>query len=328
MRFNHKAFFVGYKQHFDPTLDQSQVDAIEYLLDRFEESLRWNDVRHIAYALATVYHETAASMRPVEEGYYLGSKARVKAFQKTLRYYPFYGRGYVQLTWNTRRIPNYSKASRALGVDFVANPDLVMEPEYAFEIMTLGMHEGWFTEKKLSDYIRGDQCDYLNARRIINGTDKAALIAGYARKFERILQSALVSAAAAPPSGSDPKSSDTADVTASSSPSPGVQTSPGDADTTQPPPTVEVKKEETSLFVKISAAFTAIAGLGLNAGALIQNKLEQMTPLQVVYLIAALGLVVLAVWWYRKAAKGAQARTMQLVEKAADPSQATVKLVK
>ena len=61
---------------------------------------------------------------------------------------------------------------------------------------------------------------------------------------------------------------------------------------------------------------------------MIQNKLEQMTPLQVVYLIAALGLVVLAVWWYRKSAKGAQARTMQLVEKAADPSQATVKLVK
>jgi hypothetical protein len=44
--------------------------------------------------------------------------------------------------------------------------------------------------------------------------------------------------------------------------------------------------------------------------------------------LAALGLVVLAVWWYRKSAKGAQARTMQLVEKAADPSQATVKLVK
>lgn len=327
MRFAHKIFFDGYKQHFDPTLDQGQVDALEYLLDQFEQSLHWNDVRHVAYAFATVYHETAASMLPVEEGYYLGSRARVKAFQKTLRYYPFFGRGYVQLTWNTRRIPNYSKASKALGVDFVADPDLVMVPEHAFEIMTLGMHEGWFTTKKLSDYISGDKCDYLNARKIINGTDKAALIAGYARKFERILRSSLVSATAAPTSGIKSDTSDSAGSTAEASPTPGGQTGPDVADTTQPPITVEVKKEDTSLFVKISAAFTAVAGLGLNAGALIQNKLEQMTPQQIGYLIAALGLVALAVWWYRKAAAGAQNRTMQLVEKAADPAQNTVKLV-
>jgi hypothetical protein len=194
-------------------------------------------------------------------------------------------------------------------------------------LMTLGMHEGWFTTKKLSDYIHGDKCDYLNARKIINGTDKAALIAGYARKFERILRSSLVSAAAAPTSGIKSDTSDSAGSTAEASPTPGGQTGP-DAAATQPPITVEVKKEDTSLFVKVSAAFTAVAGLGLNAGALIQNKLEQMTPLQVGYLIAALGLVGLAVWWYTRAARGAQNRTMQLVEKAADPDQFTVKLVK
>lgn len=197
MKFNRKKFFDGFKADFDDTLDQGQVTGIEFLLASFEAEPLWSDVRHIAYALATTYHETAGSMRPVEEGYYLGSPTRVKNFQKTLRYYPYFGRGYVQLTWETPKIPNYSKASKALGIDFVKNPVLVMVPANAFKILTLGMHEGWFTGKKLSDFIRGSACDYRSARKIINGMDKAGLIAGYARLFEKILKSSAVSNSAA-----------------------------------------------------------------------------------------------------------------------------------
>ena len=192
MRFDHKQFFDGFKAEFDPTLDQGQVDGIEFLLSAFENEPAWDDVRHIAYAFATVYHETAASMQPVEEGYYLAAKHGVKfwrSWQKKLRYAPYWGRGYVQLTWESRRIPNYSKASKALGIDFVANPDLVMVPENAFRIMTLGMHEGGFTGHKLADFIHGRKADYTDARKIINGLDKAGLIAGYARRFEQILRS-------------------------------------------------------------------------------------------------------------------------------------------
>lgn len=187
MKFNRKKFFDGVKDRIDPSLSQEQVNGLEFLLTSIEQDSAWKNIRHVAYALATVFHETAGSFQPVEEGYYLGSKARVKRFQKTLRYYPYFGRGYVQLTWETKRIPNYSKAGKALGIDFVANPDLVMEPINAYKIMTLGMYQGWFTTKKLSDYISGSKTDYVNARRIINGLDKAGLIAGYARSFEQIL---------------------------------------------------------------------------------------------------------------------------------------------
>jgi hypothetical protein len=45
------------------------------------------------------------------------------------------------------------------------------------------MAHGIYTGKKLSDYINADKCDFLNARRIVNGTDKAELIMGYAQRF-------------------------------------------------------------------------------------------------------------------------------------------------
>jgi len=218
MKVNRKKFFDGFKKHFDSSLDQSQVDGIEFLLTSFENEPLWKDVRHIAYALATIYHETAASMQPVEEGYYLGSPTRVKDFQKTLRYYPHFGRGYVQLTWER----NYVKAGKALGVDFLKNPKLVMRPDYSFQILTRGMFEGWFTGKKLSTYIHGTVCDYVNARKIINGTDKAGLIAGYARLFEKLLR--------------DSGSSTTAAVQTADSSS--LEPEPADASTT--PTTTEV----------------------------------------------------------------------------------------
>ena len=80
-----------------------------------------------------------------------------------------------------------------------------MVKENSFQIMTRGMFEGWFTGHNLSDHIRGAKCDYKNARKIINGLDKAGLIAGYARQFERILKDSATSPAAeAIPSAENP----------------------------------------------------------------------------------------------------------------------------
>ena len=83
---------------------------------------------------------------------------------------------------------NYKKASEKLKHDFLNNPDDVMQIEHATNILLLGMKEGWFTGRKLSDYINQSKKDYLNARRIINGMDKASLIAGYAETFEKALR--------------------------------------------------------------------------------------------------------------------------------------------
>lgn len=57
-----------------------------------------------------------------------------------------------------------------------------------------GCTEGWFTGKKLADY-----SDYVNMRRVVNGTDRAEMIAGYAETFEAaLLMSVDVAASPAP----------------------------------------------------------------------------------------------------------------------------------
>lgn len=278
MRFDRKQFFDGIKDRIDATLDQQQVNGLEFLLTAIENDPIWTDIRHIAYALATTFHETAGSFQPVEEGYYLGSKAKVKAFQKTLRYYPYYGRGYVQLTWETVKIPNYSKVSKALGIDFVKNPDLVMKPEYAYSIMAIGMHQGWFTGKKFSNYISGSKCDYVGARRIINGDDKAGLITGYAKSFEQILRTTLKTPAISVNPHSKPQNTKPTVSAKPSVESPvnsKVEISDGNitAETNAPaPPNVIVEKEAPiqevepkgvfrTLKGKVVAALTSIGGI-------------------------------------------------------------------
>jgi hypothetical protein len=115
-------------------------------------------------------------MKPVRE--YGG-----ETYLKKKKYYPYVGMGYVQLTWDY----NYKKASNKLGVDFLKNPKLLLEPIYAKQILVIGMIEGWFTGKKLSDYITLSKSDFKEARRIVNGTDKAQLIADLAQKYDDLL---------------------------------------------------------------------------------------------------------------------------------------------
>ena len=120
-------------------------------------------------------HETAWTFQPINE-YRAKPGTRGRANQDRYWLTGYYGRGYVQLTWKA----NYEKAGRALGVDLVNRPELALEPEVAFKILFYGMRSGWFTGKKLSDYIRPGRADYVGARKIINGEDKAEQIASYA----------------------------------------------------------------------------------------------------------------------------------------------------
>jgi putative chitinase len=163
---------------FGTSLSQGQVAGIEAILDEAEK--RGTMRAHLAYMLATVYHETAHTMQPIEEyGRGKGRKYGVPAGPYGRVYY---GRGFVQLTW----LANYEKAGRKLGIDLVKFPERALELRIATAIMFDGMAEGWFTGKKLSDY-DGARYDFINARRIINGTDRAEQIAKYARAFEAAL---------------------------------------------------------------------------------------------------------------------------------------------
>lgn len=130
-----------------------------------------------AYVLATAYWETARKMKPIRE---MGGET----YLKSKKYYPFVGMGYVQLTWER----NYRDWSNRLGVDFVKNPKLLLEPKHAVKILVKGMKIGTFTGKKLSDYITLQKSDFVNARRIVNGTDKAREIAAIAREYDADLK--------------------------------------------------------------------------------------------------------------------------------------------
>lgn len=186
--YDRKVFFDKIRPFFNKNkapLTHDMVTAIEFLLDKFESNPLWSDDRHVAYALATITRETGWTFRPIRE---YRAKAGSKGRKNQDRYWlsGYFGRGYVQLTWDY----NYKKAGTKLGIDLLGNPDLALSKEIAFDIMTYGMFEGWFTGKKLTDYINDTATNYVAARRIINGTDKAELIANYAKMFEFALVSA------------------------------------------------------------------------------------------------------------------------------------------
>lgn len=189
MEYNRKTFFDFVRKGvYKGSLRQDQVDGLNFLLSEAER--RSTPINDLAYILATVALETAYTMQPIEE--YGRGRGRKYGQKDPLTGQTYYGRGYVQLTWKY----NYEKARDKLGVDFVNNPNLVMEPRYAAEILFTGMAEGWFTGKFLDSYIDDiDESDaedweeYRLARYIVNGKDKRELIADMAIQFEKALRS-------------------------------------------------------------------------------------------------------------------------------------------
>ena len=167
------AFFAKWRESFGP-IQTKELDGINALLAEME-GRGWQDRRWWAYVLATAWHETASTMAPIAEY----GKGKGRAYGKPdAAGRAYYGRGFVQLTWQE----NYAKLGTLLGIDLVGDPDLALQPGPAAEIMCLGMAEGLFTGKSLGDYFDADTDDPINARRIVNGTDKAVLIAGYYQK--------------------------------------------------------------------------------------------------------------------------------------------------
>lgn len=194
---NEKLFFDGVRAGIlGPTLDENEVTGCQAIL----EACAGFPVAWTAYALATAYHETAHTMQPIKE--YGGDKYFFRRYdingqnpslaKRLGNTQPgdgarYAGRGYVQLTGRA----NYAKAGQKLNVDLLGNPDLAMNKDVAASIMREGMKAGWFTGKGFADYMAGvgpaGRAQFASARRIINGTDKAALIAGYAIEFQNAL---------------------------------------------------------------------------------------------------------------------------------------------
>lgn len=196
-------FFTDFTPRTGLRLTKERQDAVAFLLSKVGNDDGFTMLRELAYVLATVRWETMHSFSPIKEKRF--SRANnPREWERQNRYWQtgYYGRGYVQITWDD----NYKKAGQRLAgmkfsangsditVDadtFTQNPDYVLHPEVAYTIASRGMREGWFTGKRLSNYIKeGTPPDYVNCRRIINGTDHAQDIAGMASQFELLLRAA------------------------------------------------------------------------------------------------------------------------------------------
>ncbi len=181
-----KIFYDAIRKDFP--LTAGNVAGFDRVLDYGEKN--GYGIKDTAYVIGTAYHEGAYTMQPVKEAYWLGEDWR----KKNLRYYPWYGRGDVQLTWEE----NYKKAGAELGIDLTTDPNKALDPAVSVQVLYNGMAKGWFTGKKLSDYITKQTnqtyaltlAEFKNARRIVNGTDKADEIANHALKLYKALQKA------------------------------------------------------------------------------------------------------------------------------------------
>lgn len=202
-----KKFFDAIRTSlFGGSLDQEQVDGINNLLDVWNKYFSTlgivNPTDHLSYDLATTFHETAHTMQPITERgavsyfnkYEPGTKlGKLLGNTEKGDGYRFRGEGHVQNTGRrnagvaTKRINEVFN----LGVDLVANPEQRGDPFVSAMSLFLGNHEGWWTGKKLGDYLIPGRPDFVNARRVVNGTDKAVTIAGYAKKFKAAIQASV-----------------------------------------------------------------------------------------------------------------------------------------
>jgi putative chitinase len=167
-------------------LNQRHVDGFNAMMDEFvRRGLK--DLRHLAYMLATAWHETAHTMGAIEE-YGRGRYQKYGKKDPTTGF-AYYGRGLVQLTW----ADNYKRMGKLLGLPLYENPNLALNLDVAVQILFEGMLKaeslrGDFTGKSLEDYFNDHTNDAINARRIINGVDRAKMIALLHQKFLAALE--------------------------------------------------------------------------------------------------------------------------------------------
>lgn len=184
-------FYLEYINKFSPTTLIVRNNIAVMLSEINIRLLMFNKpvlLQQIAYICATAHHETGANYgtwkEVRQEKTDTSRRKEVRRLQDRYWDSGYYGRGPVQLTWQE----NYKWAQALTGAPLLSQPDLLLTNlSLGYEVMIIGMVAGNFTGKSLNTYINKNEIDYIGARRIINGADRAEDIAKYTEKFYNVL---------------------------------------------------------------------------------------------------------------------------------------------
>lgn len=320
MRFkvDREKLFAEIRSRLFKRLRQEQVAGIEFLISKIE-TVDFDCLEQAAYLMATVQHETAGTFQPVKERRERANSPR-RANQDRYWLSGYYGRGYVQITWKR----NYERAGREIGVDLVGDPDLALRPDVAFQILYRGMMSGWFTSKKLSDYINSSRVDFVQARRVVNGLDRAQDIAALAERWHQILRASLInndSIAAEPRAeNSQHPAGHNATTTEPNAAVPLPEAQPQNPEPkviTAPPPTGFISKLKTAI-AGVLAVIGGAAGvrewLGLEMSDAMADIIKTILPLLLI-----LAFISMIVWYISEKVIGWKTLRLQ-AEINSDPS--------
>lgn len=208
---NRKAFFDALRADpliFTRGIRQNQVDGIENLLNVAEKYMPDMALDEISYNFATAYWETGQTMQPITE---LGAKSYFNKYEPGTKLgerlgntqpgdgWKFRGEGHVQNTGRRNAAFSSKQLNKQFGLhtDFEHRPDERGNPLYSALCLFFGNRQGWWTGKKLTDFLDGiDESDrediqeFIKSRRVVNGIDKAEVIAQIAISFERAFKRA------------------------------------------------------------------------------------------------------------------------------------------
>lgn len=192
-------FFNKYRTLFRERLTQEQVDALELLLYYIERDDRHTMWEHFAYLLGSFKLETNNTYKPVTEAYWLSTGAAYRWCENKYGYktdkgkelgntaagdgFKYRGHGLIQITGKS----NFRKMSPVIGLDLVNDPDATLRLDVSYTIASYGCAHGIFTGRRLNQYIYPGHVDYRNARRVVNGMNKARSIEWNSRMFLQCL---------------------------------------------------------------------------------------------------------------------------------------------